>query len=628
MDQKDEEVQESNNKKGGILSRKLRKVLDSQLESDLETQEALSELSTFFTENTLKNRRHLRGEIERRSLTIHSDFLQTFGKVKEALDQVHDEVKSVSEACSTIKDQLEATKSKTRDLVHQTTSLKDRQRSLERKELMVQEFLSRYQLSHEEKKALDEETEVSEDFFAALQHCQAIHGDCKRWLGSCGKQTTALHIMDEMADRQEKAVQRLFRWTVTACRHQNGHDLLAKALATLQIARPALVHDVLDEYCAARRGGLTRAFLDALTLGGPGGTPRPIELHAHDPQRYIGDMLAWLHQTVPLEKENLANLLQQCQDTEKSQAESLAAITEGVCRPLRSRVEQILMAEHGPVVLYQLTNLIRFYSATIGQMVTGHSGLLETLDDLDQMAYGQFLAVLQATVTHQTGRDGQADLDLAPAQSTLALLALLKDILSTTCVMEERPEQLEEIITTVTDPLVVSLQRSAGANLPTTDQDVYMLNSLYQIHSTLALFKFNDERLSKLAADMDLHLDTLSSEQTSSLIANLGLQPICTMVAATPEKLSQVDGMDAQSLRTFLNKLDSFLVAPDTLLLSQARLLVSSNHRKTMAKRSLQVIAASYRQLYEAIMNPKNGYANPESWMNKTPEQVDLLLQL
>lgn len=58
-----------------------------------------------------------------------------------------------------------------------------------------------------------------------------------------------------------------------------------------------------------RRNAILRAFIDALTRGGPGGTPRPIELHAHDPLRYIGDMLAWLHQTVASEREFLESLL-------------------------------------------------------------------------------------------------------------------------------------------------------------------------------------------------------------------------------------------------------------------------------------------------------------------------------
>ena len=51
-----------------ILGRKLKKILESDLETDSETAHALEELSTFFTDNTLHTRRFLRGEIERRSL--------------------------------------------------------------------------------------------------------------------------------------------------------------------------------------------------------------------------------------------------------------------------------------------------------------------------------------------------------------------------------------------------------------------------------------------------------------------------------------------------------------------------------------------------------------------------------
>ena len=138
-----------------ILSRKIRKVLDSQLETDFETQEALKELSTFFTENTLKNRRYLRGEIERRSLQINVDFLESFAKVKEALDEVHNEIKAVNSGCLIIKEQLESTKSRTKDLVAQTTSLQERGNTLERREQLVKQFLKSYQLSSEQIEALE-----------------------------------------------------------------------------------------------------------------------------------------------------------------------------------------------------------------------------------------------------------------------------------------------------------------------------------------------------------------------------------------------------------------------------------------------------------------------------------------
>eukprot|EP00983_Pelagomonas_calceolata_P118427 1160507-Pelagomonas_calceolata.AAC.6 len=44
-------------------------------------------------------------------------------------------------------------------------------------------------------------------------------------------------------------------------------------------------------------------FITALTRGGPNGMPRPIEIHAHDPKRYINDMLAWVHQSLASERE-------------------------------------------------------------------------------------------------------------------------------------------------------------------------------------------------------------------------------------------------------------------------------------------------------------------------------------
>lgn len=67
------------------------------------------------------------------------------------------------------------------------------------------------------------------------------------------------------------------------------------------------------------------SFIDALTLGeGFGGTPNPIEMHANDPKRYVGDMLAWLHQVIPVEKENILTLVKGCDKTGKKLSLSLS----------------------------------------------------------------------------------------------------------------------------------------------------------------------------------------------------------------------------------------------------------------------------------------------------------------
>lgn len=46
--------------------------------------EALKALSTFFTENSLRERRNLRGDIEKRSLYVNEQFESAFREVKEA----------------------------------------------------------------------------------------------------------------------------------------------------------------------------------------------------------------------------------------------------------------------------------------------------------------------------------------------------------------------------------------------------------------------------------------------------------------------------------------------------------------------------------------------------------------
>lgn len=161
-----------------------------------------------------------------------------------------------------------------------------------------------------------------------------------------------------------------------------------------------------------RHHALFRRFISALTRGGPGGLPRPIEVHAHDPLRYVGDMLGWLHQVcifsyildlnlIPIdvlmfqyflyekalasEKELVLALLEPDAVTDtgptarrfSKNAESDSAKTEpditfildrifeGACRPFKVRVEQVLQSQPSLIVSYKLSNTLEFYSYTV-----------------------------------------------------------------------------------------------------------------------------------------------------------------------------------------------------------------------------------------------------------------------
>ena len=77
--------------------------------------------------------------------------------------------------------------------------------------------------------------------------------------------------------------------------------------------------------------------------------PRPIEMHAHDPRRYLGDMLAWMHQSLASERELLVGLFGDDSRKDGGAEEAgpvgdpprtaalLDRVFDSICRPLKVR---------------------------------------------------------------------------------------------------------------------------------------------------------------------------------------------------------------------------------------------------------------------------------------------------
>ncbi|ETN67849.1 component of oligomeric golgi family complex [Anopheles darlingi] len=617
--------------KEDYIQQRLNKVLESRIESDRETLDALSDLSSFFKENTLQTRRNLRSQIEKRSLEINQRFLDAFRNVKEVLDGICEDINSMGQSVECMKSQLRSTEAQTKELIQQANTLQEENSKLQVQQKIANGFLSRFQLSVVEHQMLygaKRDAPITGEFFQVLDRVQSIHTDCRTLMQS-GYQTVALDIMEEMTLHQEAALERLYRWTQSHCRNVDSNEmgvLIVEAMARLQ-ERPVLFKYVIDEYSTARRSVVVRSFIDALTIGGPGGNPRPIEMLAHDPKRYIGDMFAYIHQILPPEKESLQLLVRNCdkEDISEQIKSAMVNVSDGVCHPLRVRVETILNAEKDTIVLYSIFNLIKFYQNMINGIVKGGQ-LEQCMADLQIFSETTYLnsltfqvkQLLQGPNENRIGLE-PPQTDLVPSASVGRLLNLLKEILSVASMVAGSQADIVKIVGCVIDPLLQSVQESAS-HLPTTDMAVYLLNSLYQIESVISIYEYMEERLERLRAQSDAQIDTLTSEQASSLVANLNLGPIYTVLQGNASQIDQ------RHLQMFVNKLEQFLHTPEILLLPQVNLLVSSSHRATVQKRSFNVIIAIYRQIYERINDPANGYTNPETILSKTPEQVAELL--
>lgn len=125
--------------------------------------------------------------------------------------------------------------------------------------------------------------------------------------------------------------------------------------------------------------------------------------------------------------------------------QALGNITEGLCHPLKSRVEHILAVEAPATVFYSVTTLIRFYQAIIAQVVPD-SVLTSTLDDLLEQSDRSFVTRLQRETRAALGdRAEPPGTDLVPAPSVSRLLSLLNEILSVASIAEERERDMLQV---------------------------------------------------------------------------------------------------------------------------------------------------------------------------------------
>uniref|UniRef100_A0A671MEY2 Conserved oligomeric Golgi complex subunit 6 n=1 Tax=Sinocyclocheilus anshuiensis TaxID=1608454 RepID=A0A671MEY2_9TELE len=640
------------------LSRKLNKILETRLDNDKEMLEALKSLSVFFTENSLRTRRNLRGDIERRSLSINEEFVRIFKEVKEELESVHEDVQAMSSCCEEMTNRLKAAKEQTQDLIVKTNKLQGENHQLEVRAQVAQAFLSKFQLSTTEMATLRSARDgpITEEFFRALNCVKNIHEDVKvllrtnqqtagleiyfikkiqeniknNNLGSC--RLFMLEIMEQMAVLQETAYEQLYRWAQSEC-VQTNHDFLNSYLI-LTLCFHSLRY-TLDEFGTARRSAVVRGFIDALTRGGPGGTPRPIEMHSHDPMRYVGDMLAWLHQATASEKEHLEALLKQVtvQGVEENMQEVVGHITEGVCRPLKVRIEQVIIAEPGAVLLYKLSNLLKFYHHTIsGIMGTSVSSLLMTIDEMHMLSKKMFFNSLSLHASRLMDKVELPPPDLGPTASLTQTLSLLREVLashdSSVLPLDARQADFAQVLSCILDPLL-QLCTVSASNLGTADMATYMVNSLYMMKTTLALFEFTDKRLEMLEFQIEAHLDTLINEQASFVLTRAGLSHIYSCVQQhTTEQgpLANLPGMDCTSLKTAMVQFDRYLASPDTLVMPQLNFLLSAAIKDQIFKQSTELVCHAYGEVYKGVTNPTNGYKEAELVLHRSPQQVQTLL--
>jgi hypothetical protein len=272
------------------------------LDSDPKLVHSLRALGNVLNnKNTVDVRRGLRGGIERQSLENSKEVLTVLQGIQKLLDQVGHDVSAIRGCCDDLEQQLRETKSAAGSLTTRAAELKAARLENEQKIQISERFVATFTLRPEEAAVLAS-GEINESFFSALARVHSIASSAKLLLRSASAQQAGLDILDRMGDTADAAYDKITVFAQQQFLHFSVESpeppvLLRTALELLGRERPSLMKYCVEEIEQVRKQALVAAFVRALTVGGPGGSPAPIDATcADDVVRYVSNILAWFHQ--------------------------------------------------------------------------------------------------------------------------------------------------------------------------------------------------------------------------------------------------------------------------------------------------------------------------------------------
>eukprot|EP00903_Cladosiphon_okamuranus_P006045 g5962.t1 len=676
---------------------KLKKVLDMRTDTPA-LLESLEAISTLFSDqnsgstpatgaagdgektagvgheySTLDARRSLREDLERQNYNLSACFQKSFERLRDRLEGLDGCVVGLEEGCASISERLSAADASMRQFTLRAEALRDQRTQLGKHADQVSLFLRKFQLTPEEVEALSAplEPDQGKRFFSALLRLKTVRASCGRLVGS-SPQSAGFELLEQLSQHQETAYERLYLWVQDRC--QTLEEETPAADVTLQAAvrclrdRPLYYVHCQESIVNMRRKLLVQRFVMALTSGQS--SVRPIEMQAHDPVRYVGDILAWVHQAVAMEKELVAALFgggssksgsgggngdgrsnghaggeegdrtgqgggqgegkEEEEEVEgiMSAEEVLCKVLQGIARPLQSRVSTVLESVREAGVGYRLLNLLAFYKATVGQLAGLESPLMESLSECRKNADDTFRNAMKREGDRLVASPPAYTADLSALPAALDGAKRLTEVLqvhSTSLVPAGEPESdVQPVLTGIMEPLLRACRLSADG-LDPSDGAVFMLNNIDVVREALVAHAHTEKWTLELTAEMDKWLGVLVRHQADKVLERCGVAQAVRAAEAAAERKGAVNDLPGLQERPLSAVLRSFYSSLFTLVMPDFERLRRPGTRADARRSTALLVAEAHETVHRLVSREDSGYED-RSFLLHTPEQVRMLL--
>lgn len=475
-------------------------------------------------------RKKLKSKIEEEVAKNQSQILKEYSPIVKKLKQTQAKVASIKFISEEMNQNIEENYLQSKELNAQVQELKKEENLLKYKRLILVAFKEKFTL-HEYEEYLLTEGEINQEFFDTLAKAKLINENCSILL-SMDNPELGLKIMTKVTATINKAVERIVSYTNKTLDNlfslSSKHRLITLHQSLKYLKNNLKFNDIISNFTDSRSKTLVDEFINQTQGTIPdnlSSKSRSLIILAHDPIRYIGDLLAYVHSTVVNESETISSVFTIDSLDEKDSTEFKSIITDiinkilkALSNPIKSKIERVMVSETKLSTVYSIYELVDLYTTILSKQLPDSSDIIIVIKELVKSSQDRISTIINnrlITLSESQVAQDELDLDLQAPQWIVEFYSDVLPIVdkSTDRILsftEEENNQFLNLITRKPIEIINKHVKESKVLQNQEDQLIIKVNSLDLILSKIMPFS--------LLSDKVLEINTLIIDLTSQLV--------------------------------------------------------------------------------------------------------------
>lgn len=496
------------------LSTRLSRVLNDSL-SDATIREIFSNLQERFDKESngyvvdlielgivgSMSRKKFKGRIESELIRNQLNILKQYQPIVKQLKQIEVKLNKLNELSVQTNDKINKNFDFSNKLNLEIKDLNDNKRLIGLKKNLLISFKEKFTLNEYEEFVLNS-GDLNNEFFTTLARAERINENCSILL-SLDNPQLGLKIIAKSNQMINRSIDRIVSYTNKTL--GNMYSLSSKSrLATLHQCFKYLqnklnyFNSIVNTFSESRSKVLVDEFNRQVQgdfeVNGQGRSSsissdsRPIYMSAHDPVRFVGDLLAYVHSVSVNESETITSIFTMGDDNDKEFENIIQDVTDKILqslsRPIKARVEQIVSSETKLSTLVQIFNLVELYNIMFTKQLGKAGNIVETVKQLIKVCQGRIFMIISnrlATIKNKNLTKLDLNLDLQPPEWIIEFysdILPIVDQITTETILNLSPEENEKFLNLiVNEPIQVFNEHVDHNKVFSEKKDVLIIKS-------------------------------------------------------------------------------------------------------------------------------------------------------